>query len=172
MRKHGENVGKKMHGLAVIEFTVISTVLMLILLSIFSIGYYMFSVQMINEATRKAARLATVCYVTSVAQQNIKSAVLGGSLPSNFTDQNLVIEYLDANGAVVTGDVTDNNVFITIKYVRARVSNYQFQFVSILNFLGNKGLVVVPEFETTLPVESLGIVRPTKNDADGSITDC
>ncbi|ENM5735096.1 pilus assembly protein [Vibrio mimicus] len=161
-----------MHGLAVIEFTVISTVLMLILLSIFSIGYYMFSVQMINEATRKAARLATVCYVTSVAQQNIKSAVLGGSLPSNFTDQNLVIEYLDANGAVVTGDVTDNNVFITIKYVRARVSNYQFQFVSILNFLGNKGLVVVPEFETTLPVESLGIVRPTKNDADGSITDC
>ncbi|AMG05317.1 TadE/TadG family type IV pilus assembly protein [Vibrio mimicus] len=161
-----------MHGLAVIEFTVISTVLMLILLSIFSIGYYMFSVQMINEATRKAARLATVCYVTSATQQNIKSAVLGGSLPSNFTDQNLVIEYLDANGAVVTGDVTDNNVFITIKYVRARVSNYQFQFVSILNFLGNKGLVVIPEFETTLPVESLGIVRPTKNDADGSITDC
>lgn len=172
MRKHGESVGKKMRGLAVIEFTVISTVLMLILLSIFSIGYYMFSVQMINEATRKAARLATVCYVTSAAQQNIKSAVLGGSLPSNFTDQNLVIEYLDANGAVVTGDVTDNNIFITIKYVRARVSNYQFQFVSILNFLGNKGLVVVPEFETTLPVESLGIVRPTKNDADGSITDC
>ncbi len=83
-----------------------------------------------------------------------------------------MIEYLDANGVVVTGDVTDNNVFITIKYVRARVSNYQFQFVSILNFLGNKGLVVVPEFETTLPVESLGIVRPTKNDADGSITDC
>ncbi|EGQ7995516.1 TPA: pilus assembly protein [Vibrio vulnificus] len=159
-------------GLAVIELTIVSTVLMLILLSIFSVGYYMFSMQMINEATRKAARLATVCYVTSSAHQNIKDAVIDSSLPGNFSDQHLVIEYLDANGDVVSGDVTDNDVFITIKYVRARVSNYQFQFVSVLNFLGNNGLVTIPQFETTLPVESLGVVRPTKNDSDGSTTDC
>ncbi|ELP5728018.1 pilus assembly protein [Vibrio vulnificus] len=161
-----------MQGLAVIELTIVSTVLMLILLSIFSIGYYMFSIQMINEATRKAARLATVCYVTSTAHQNVKNTVIYSSLPSNFSDQHLVIEYLDANGDVVVGDPTDNDVFITIKYVRARVSNYQFQFISVLNFLGNNGLVTIPEFETTLPVESLGVVRPNKNDSDGSTTDC
>ncbi|HAS6347995.1 pilus assembly protein [Vibrio sp. IRLE0018] len=172
MRKHGGRSGKKVQGLAVIELTIVSTVLMLILLSIFSIGYYMFSIQMINEATRKAARLATVCYVTSTAHQNVKNTIINSSLPSNFSDQHLVIEYLDANGDVVAGDPTDNDVFITIKYVRARVSNYQFQFVSVLNFLGNNGLVTIPEFETTLPVESLGVVRPNKNDSDGSTTDC
>ena len=163
---------KSAQGLAVIEMTIVSSVLMLILLSIFSLGYYMFSIQMINEATRKAARLASVCYVTATAQQNVKQAVIDGSLPSNFSDEHLVIEYLDANGDVVTGDPTDNDVFITISYVRARVSNYQFQFVSVLNFLGNNGLVTIPQFETTLPVESLGVVRPTKNDSDGSTTDC
>ncbi|MGL4827662.1 MAG: TadE family protein [Vibrio sp.] len=171
MKQSGKTL-KNTHGLAVIELTAVSTVLMLIFLSMFSIGYYMFSVQMINEATRKAARLATVCYVTSAAQQNIKETVITNSLPSNFSDQHLVIEYLDANGGTVSGDVTDNDVFVTIKYVRARVINYQFQFVSVLNFLGNKGLVIIPEFETTLPVESLGIVRPTKNDTDGSQNDC
>ena len=65
------------------------------------------------------------------------------------------------------------NLFATIRFVRARVVNYQYQFDSLLSFLGNNGLLTMPEFQTTLPAESLGVVRPREDDDDsGVIIDC
>ena len=79
-------------GLAIVEFTVVSSALLLMLFGIISFGYYMFSLQMVNEITRKAARLASVCYVTDSA--DINTLVIDSNAPSDFTTSHLVIEYL------------------------------------------------------------------------------
>lgn len=157
-------------GLAIVEFTVVSSALLLMLFGIISFGYYMFSLQMVNEITRKAARLASVCYVTDSA--DINTLVIDSNAPSDFTTSHLVIEYLDESGGVVTGDLEDEDTFTSIRFVRAKVENYDYQFISLFNYLGNNGLVSVPSFETTLPAESLGVVRPNKNNTNGTKTDC
>ena len=155
----------KQGGLAIVEFSIVATFLLLLLFGIFSIGYYMYSVQTLNDMTRKAARLASVCNTSNVSQQEIFDIVIDDNAPVGFTSANLVVEYLDEDS-----DVTA--VFADIRYVRARIHNYDYQFTSLLNFIGNDGEVTVSAFETTLPSESLGVIRPNKNDNDGSNFDC
>lgn len=166
MRYHHSNE----KGLAVVEFTVVSSALFVLLLGIISFGYYMFTLQMVNEITRKAARLASVCYVTDTT--DIATLVIDSNAPSSFGANHLVIEYLDASGGTVSGDLEDDDNFTSIKFVRARVDGFNYQFISLFNYLGNSGLVSIPSFETTLPAESLGVIRPNKNNANGTKTDC
>ena len=156
---------KQKKGIAVVEFTIVSTVLLLLILSVASIGYYMYSLQTLNNMTRKAARLAAVCNISTASQTGIITSVIDENAPSDFEQKHLVIEYLDSSSTLTT-------TFDEIRYVRARITDYNYQFTAVLSFLGDSGLVETPEFETTLPAENLGVIRPNKNDADGSNTDC
>ncbi|MFA0426348.1 TadE/TadG family type IV pilus assembly protein [Vibrio sp. 10N.222.51.C5] len=143
-------------GLAIIEFTLVSSLIFLLLFLILALGVYIFSLQMVSEATRKAARLATVCYVLD--RDNIAGMVVDDIPLVGFTNANLEVAYLDASGVEIASDFEAN--FGDIKFVRARATGYGIQLISNLSFLGNSGFLAAPAFETILPAESLGVVRP------------
>ncbi|MCX2756976.1 pilus assembly protein [Vibrio sp. Sgm 22] len=147
---------RSIKGLAIIEFTLVSSLIFLLLFLILALGAYIFSLQMVSEATRKAARLATVCYVLD--RDNIAGMVVNDIPLVGFTNANLEVAYLDASGVEIASDFEAN--FGDIKFVRARATGYGIQLISNLSFLGNSGFLAAPAFETILPAESLGVVRP------------
>ncbi|WP_373948641.1 TadE/TadG family type IV pilus assembly protein [Vibrio pomeroyi] len=142
-------------GLAIVEFTLVSWLIFLLIFLILAFGAYIFSLQMVSEATRKAARLATVCYVLD--RDNIGAMVVDEIPLVGFSGANLEVAYLDASGGEIASDFEDN--FDDIKFVRARATGYGIQLISNLSFLGNNGFLAAPAFETILPAESLGVVR-------------
>jgi Flp pilus assembly protein TadG len=154
----------KNNGLAVVEFTMISTALLIIFFGIFEVGRYVYSIQMLNEATRRAARLASVCYMdnnTDIAGMTTITNII----PSGFSSSALTIEYLDASGTPVANPTSSVE---SIRFVRAKMdtSKTSYTFVNVLTALS--GSSVVPKFETTLPAESLGVLRYTS----GKHTNC
>lgn len=159
---------KKQRGISIIELTVVSTALLLVLLSIIETSRYFNSLQIINEVSRVTARLAAVCRVED--QNDIGRLVIPEYAPSGLTEEMIVVDYLDLSGSPVQGDLTDNSVFQKIKYVRARVVGYQYQFTGLLSFINLTGVLAVPEFETIRPRENLGHHR--RPDGTSSSTDC
>ena len=159
---------RKQQGVTIIEFTLIATTLMLIIFSVIEVGRYVYSLQTINEITRVAARLATVCRVED--RNDIPALAIPDYAPGGLSVDNIVIDYLDESGNEVTGTLTDDDVFSTIRYVRARVVNFSYQFTGLLSFINLTGLLEVPEFETIRPRENLGHHR--RSDGTESSSDC
>lgn len=159
---------KRQAGISIIEFTMISTALLLVIFSVIEVGRYVYSLQVINDVTRVAARLAAVCRVED--RNDIPALVLPAYAPGGLTTANIVIDYLDDSGNVVTGTLTDDDVFPTISYVRARVVNFNYQYTGLLSFVNLTGLLAVPEFETIRPRENLGHHRTS--DSSSSSSDC
>ncbi len=159
---------KKQKGLSVIEFTIVSTALLLIIFSVIEVGRYMYSLQVINDITRVAARLAVVCRVED--QADIPGLAVPSYAPGGLQATDIVIDYLDESGNLVTGTLTDDDVFSTISYVRARVVDFNYQYTGLLRFINLTGLLPVPEFETIRPRENLGHHR--RSDGTSSSSDC
>ncbi|WCP67690.1 TadE/TadG family type IV pilus assembly protein [Vibrio tubiashii] len=159
---------KRQQGLSVIEFSLISTALLLVIFAVIEVGRFAYSLQVINDVTRIAARLAAVCRVED--QNDIPALALPTYAPGGLTAANIAIDYLDDSGNVVTGTLTDDDVFSTISYVRARVVNFNYQYTGLLSFINFTGLLAVPEFETIRPRENLGHHR--KSDGTSSSSDC
>ncbi|MDF2154427.1 TadE family protein [Vibrio sp. CAU 1672] len=169
-------IRSKQKGLTQVEFSLIALAVILILFLIIEFAAYFYSVQMVNEVTRRAARLATVCYIAD--RDDIPQLPAVSDLyPAGFTAANLEIDYLDASGnpVDVSGFLTTppadsdtlNAAFAQIEYVRARSVGYTFRFfvLSVLiNAVGN-----TPSLETILPAESLGVKRP---EGSNVIEDC
>ncbi|MBY7816485.1 pilus assembly protein [Vibrio fluvialis] len=157
----------KQSGLSLVEFTIVAAVLFTVLFAIIEVGVFAYSMQSLNDITRRAARLAAVCQVKDSA--NVVDLALSEGAPSGFASSNLIIEYLDEDGAKVADPPEDH--YIDIRYVKAKVKDYNYTFLGLLGFLGDSGAISSPEFETTLPAESLGIMRPGSSDPDNK-TDC
>lgn len=153
-------------GVTIIEFTIISAVTLLLIIAIFEAGYFVFSMQSLNDLTRRTARIATVCQVDQLA--TVKSLALSGKAPLGITANNLQVTYLDKEGEEVDDPSGDHS---SIYYVRAGIVNYQYGFTGILSFLGNNGLLTIPPFQTILPAESLGVER-LDADGDPQYADC
>jgi hypothetical protein len=153
-------------GIAIVEFSMVSLVLLMVLFAIMDGGRYMHSSQMLNDMTRKAARLATVCYVLDKTDIPALHTITVNA-PVGFHPQNLHIAYLDLAGNVVLDPVGD---FSSIAFVRARVSDVSYQFMSLLSVFNSED--AFPEFETILPIESLGVIRPNPNNLSGTKTNC
>ena len=155
-------------GVTQVEFILIATTVLLMLFSILEFAAYFYSTQMVNEVTRRAARLATVCYIAD--RDDIPQLEsLTNLYPAGFTADNLEISYLDSGGGEVDVSgfmstppadlATLNNQFGQIRYVRARSVDYTYNFVVLsllIDLIGN-----TPSFETILPAESLGVLRQT-----------
>lgn len=168
---------KKQTGVTQVEFSIIALTVLLVLFSILEFAVYFYSIQMVNEITRRAARLATVCFVSDrddITQLDSMTTLY----PFGFAAENVEISYLDENGNTVdvsgflsappADTSTLNTQFEQIEYVRARAINYTFEFVvlsTLLNLIGN-----TPAFETILPAESLGVLRPSSTGE--TRTDC
>ncbi|WGV99765.1 TadE/TadG family type IV pilus assembly protein [Vibrio sp. YMD68] len=154
---------RSQRGITIIEFTLISSALLVLILGVIEVGRYMYSLQLINEMTRVAARLGVVCNVAD--KDEIPGLAVPRNAPGGFTSANLSLEYLNETGAVITGDPSvDPEVFLDIRYVRSEVVNFEYQFSGLLTFL--QGVIIVPSFETTLPRENLGEIRGSNTDTD------
>ncbi|NIY91355.1 pilus assembly protein [Vibrio diazotrophicus] len=156
----------KSKGITIVEFTIVSSTMLLIVFSILEMGVFVFNMQSLNDLTRRTARIATVCQVSD--GDLIKSLALSEEVPDGFTTSNLKIEYLDADGSPVAD--TENN-FSSISFVRASVVDFNYGFFGFLKFLGDNGVISIPQFETILASESLGVER-LDSDGNKSYTDC
>ncbi len=140
---------QKMNGGTLVEFSIVATVFFMVLFGVIEFGRLMFTWNVLDEVTRRGARLAAVCPVED--QTGIADRAILGNLLSGFGPENLLIEYLDGDSVPIE-DLETN--FIDIRYVRSSIINFQFQgFIPFINFI-----ISAPDFRTILPSESLGIV--------------
>lgn len=142
-------------GTTTVEFAIVGALLITLMLAVIEFGRTLFTLSVMNESTRRAARVAAVCPVNDPA---IAQEAAFGSLPG-LTAQNVTVEYLNGTGGVI-GDPVGS--FGAIDYVRVRIVNYQLQMW--IPFLSRA--FTAPEFAATLPRESLGVPR------EGVITPC
>jgi len=132
-------------GLTTVEFAVVGAVLFILLFAALEFGRLMYTFAVLNEGTRRAARLAAVCPIGSA---NITQTVDFADLP-NFSGANVQVQYLDANG-LATGNYT------AINSVQVQIVGY----VIPLSIPFIDPTITAPPFSVTLPRESLG-VSPT-----------
>ncbi|AUI86825.1 pilus assembly protein TadE [Vibrio azureus] len=171
-----KSFASKQRGVTQIEFSLIALAVLLMIFMIIEFALYFFSVQMVNEVTRRSARLAAVCYIAD--RDDIPQLPSIANLyPTGFTADNVEITYLDTDGISVnvSGFFTSppanqsslSATLAEIKYVKAEAVNYTFQFFLLSILIDAVG--VTPAFETILPAESLGILRP---EGGSTIEDC
>lgn len=153
-------------GITTVEFAIVAAVLFMMIFGVLEIarGYYVYSI--LDEVARRGSRLAAVCPVNdpAVPQLAVFNPSGDGSdspLVKGLSPANVVVDYLDASAAVVSNPATTG--FAQIRYVRARIIG--FQHTMIVPF-GTITTIQMPEFESILPRESLGIPR------EGAITPC
>jgi len=135
-------------GTTTVEFAIVGLVLAMVVLGVIEFSRIIFTMNALQEGARRGARVAAVCQVgnTTVAE----TAVLL-KMP-DLSTANVVVEYLDANGAVL-GNAA--GAYGSIAYVRVRIVDYSISvWLPFINPTFN-----VPEFSSTLPRESLGIPR-------------
>jgi Flp pilus assembly protein TadG len=129
-------------GTTTVEFALVGLLVIMLLFAVLEFGRVVFTLNMLQEGARRAARVAAVCAVGDPAVAN---AAVFADLPG-FSTSNVVVEYLNQNGAP-TGN------FSSIRYVRVRIVNYSFPIAIPLI----TPTLDAPEFSSTLPRESLGI---------------
>ncbi|HXR92676.1 MAG TPA: TadE/TadG family type IV pilus assembly protein [Steroidobacteraceae bacterium] len=139
-------------GLVMVEFAIIGAVFFVVLFAVIEFGRTLFVINTLTEASRRAARMAAVCPVGSAGPANAAVTGAGGNpVIGGLSTGNVVIEYLDTNGAVLGNPATGD--YGAIRYVRARITGFTLPLVIpfIMPMLSLSG------FQAVLPRESLGI---------------
>jgi hypothetical protein len=155
-------------GTTTVEFAIVAAALLMMIFSVLEVGrtYYVYA--MLDEVTRRAARLAAVCPVNDpaiprLAIFNASGDASESSLVKNLMPANVVIDYLDETNTVVASPSVASG-FAQIRYVRARVVGFQHEMY--VPFADGLASFFMNEFESILPRESLGIPR------EGAIRPC
>jgi Flp pilus assembly protein TadG len=159
---------RRQRGATTVEFAIVGLVLMVMIFGVFEVGRAYYTAAMLEEVTRRGARLAAVCPINdpAIAQLAILNASgdTGNSqLINGLAPGNVVIDYIDEDNAVVA-DPGSTAGFLTIRYVRARISGFTYQLS--VPFVAGIATLPMPEFTYLLPRESLGVPR------EGAITPC
>lgn len=149
---------KKEKGSTLVEFSIIAGFFFMLIFAIIEFGRLLFTWHVLNETSRRSARLAAVCQITTSEQQDIKLAGIVENVPlPNFTANNIQLSFLDSVGDEITGDITETVNFNQIEFVEATIVNYQLALlIPLATFDVN---FTAPEFKTILPRESLGVTR-------------
>lgn len=161
---------KRMRGTYAVEFAIIGVVMFTLLFGVLEIGRLYFTVNALDEAVRRGARLASVCNISDpvVLRRAIFNAATDAGtsqIISNLATTNLTLTYLDVNGAQVAnpGDLVSVNGFRAVRYVQLSLQNFVFNL-----FIPGFGVpITLPVFRATLPRESLG-----RHSDSGEITPC
>ena len=149
----------KQSGLSTVEFALVALVLFLLIFGVIEIARAFFVTSLLDEATRRGARMAVVCPIND--PEIFQAAAFNNTLIPDLDAGDITVEYLDSAGVMV-GNPADPTGFRQIRYVRVRVVGYQHQmFIPLV-----AALFVMPEYATVLPRESLGIPR------QGAIVPC
>jgi len=158
----------RQRGITTVEFAIVGLVLFIMIFGVIEIarGYYVYT--MLGDVARRGARLAAVCpindpAVPQMAVYNASGNTGESSLVKGLVPGNVVIDYLDVNGTVVTTPGEPAN-FLQIRYVRARVVG--FEHALVVPFVTGISSITMPEFASILPRESLGVPR------EGVVTSC
>ncbi len=139
----------KQQGTTTVEFAIVGLVFFMVMFGLIDMSRIFFSLAALDESTRRGARVAAVCPVND--PQVTQVALFNGLVPS-LGPQNIALEYLDEDGAVVAAP--GGAGYGSIRYVRVRIQNFQVQtFIP-----GMQTVLQMPAFETTIPSESLGRV--------------
>ncbi|WP_375057913.1 TadE family protein [Zobellella sp. DQSA1] len=144
-------------GTTTVEFAIVGAVVFLVLFAVMEVGRLMYTWNLLNEASRRAARLAAVCLVDEGVNGAVAGMVVdevGGSLPG-FTPANITLEYLDRNSGTALADPAGVD-YGSIFYVRSRIANYRYEMVLPLTVDLS---MFAPDFATTLRSENLGRIR-------------
>ncbi len=138
----------RQQGMTTVEFSIVGMVLFLVLFGLIEFGRLLFTWNVLDEATRRAARLAAVCPITEASQDFIRDAgAFGGDILPDFTADNIELSYWQQDGT--TSATAIENTY----YVRAEITGYQHQMLIPFFDINLNALA----FETTLPAESLGV---------------
>ncbi len=148
---------RQQSGTAAVEFAIIGSVAMIVILGLIEFSRMVFVVNTLSEATRRGARMAVVCPLNdpAIAQVTVFNAPGGGSnspIVGGLTTGNVAVEYLDQNGTVMGNP---GGAFTQIGYARVRINNFQHSLFIPLAV----STFTLPGFPSTLPRESLGIPR-------------
>lgn len=146
---------RRQDGIATVEFAIIGLLVMVVLFGVLETGRLLFVVNTLTEATRRGARVATVCQVNDpgISEVTIFNASGGGatsSLLSGLTTADINVEYLNQAGGQVNDLVADYGL---IEFVRVRIQGFQHRLIIPLF----AGIITLQDFSTTLPRESLGV---------------
>ena len=144
-------------GTTTVEFAIVGLLAMVVLFSLIEFSRLVFVVNTLAEATRRGARMATVCPVNdpAIAQVAVFNAPGNGgasTIVSGLRPANIQVQYLNQTGGVVASPGPN---FMQIRYVRVGITNFQHTLVIPLFNL----TFTLPAYATTLPRESLGIPR-------------
>jgi len=131
---------RRAQGSVAVEFALVGTVLISLLLGITAFGHWMYTLEMVADATRSGARIAVVCDLSDTA---IRSAIQNRVPQLSLTNAQITLQYLP-NGC------TKSNC----QSVRIGLSGatYSPWFPAAAAF-------PIPPFTTSLPRESLESVN-------------
>lgn len=161
LQKYKASPFSRQRGTTIVEFSIVGSLVFFVIFSVMEVGRLMYTWSSLNEAARRAARLATVCRVEEVQNGKVGAAVvnqLEGIIPG-FTTSNLEFKYLNANG-------TDAVPPHFAHYVRSRIVDYQYEMILPLSVDLSR---IAPDFATTLRTESMGKTKPTVANPNGDI---
>ena len=147
----------RQRGTTTVEFAIIGLVAMVVIFALIEFSRLVFTLNAMNEATRRGARMAAVCPINdpAIAQVTVfNSPGQSGASPilNSLTAANVVVRYLTQTGAQVAPTAAN---FTQIHFVQVRIAGLQHTLVIPLFNL----TFTLPEYPTTLPRESLGIPR-------------
>jgi len=150
-RKLRSKPAARQRGMTSVEFAIVGATSMLILFGCLEVSRLLFTVNVLEEATRRAARVAAVCTIDSslIAETAVFNSSGGGVLP-NLTTDNVQVEYLGTSGAAVANPP----VISSIEYVRVQIINYEHELI----IPGFSLSFMTRGYPTTIPSESLGKV--------------
>ena len=151
----------RQQGISTVEFAIVAAVLFILIFAVIEVGRAFFVASVLDEASRRGARMAAVCPVNDPAIS--QAAAFNNAVVPDLDAGDIAVEYLDVAGANVGAPGTAAG-FRLIRYVRVRVVGYQHQM--FIPFVSALGPFFMPEFAAVLPRESLGIPRT------GVITPC
>jgi hypothetical protein len=137
-------------GLSTVEFALLGLLLMALLIGIVEFGRAMFTIDILQEGARRGARVAAVCPVNDPAIT--EAALLIDDLPG-LTEENVLVEYLDADGTVL-GDPAGAD-YLAIHFVRVRMVGHLLDVSLPFTAL----TFDMPAASSILPRESLGVPR-------------
>ena len=136
-------------GTTTVEFAIVGVVVITVMFAIIEFGRIIFSLNMLHEGVRRAARVAAVCAVGDAA---IANAAVLVNLPGLNTS-NVVVQYLDRNGAPLGNPA--GSQYSLIRYVRVAIVGYSFPIG--IPFIAPT--FSAPQVSSTMPRESLGVPK-------------
>jgi Flp pilus assembly protein TadG len=133
----------RQRGISAVEFAIVGSVLAILLLAILQFGRMVYTMNVMQEGARRAARVAAV----SPMHANVRDVALFATPPDPLKTT-VTTEYWTEGFAGKT------DVFDQVRYVRVTVSTQGFNVG--IPWVG--GLFQPPPASATLPRESLGVV--------------